>query len=66
MSPMTAEPMTKKAVPWKAVRILKTKKDARLGARAVPILNPVNNVALMTETCVTSLVPILSNTRCLQ
>jgi hypothetical protein len=48
---MTALPMTRNAVPWKAVKILKMKKDARFGARAVPILKPVNNVALATETC---------------
>ena len=51
MSPMTALPMTRNAVPWKAVRILKTKNDARLGARAVPIEKAVNSVALATETC---------------
>jgi hypothetical protein len=51
MSPMTALPMTRNAVPWKAVRILKTKKDARLGAKAVPIEKAVNSIALATETC---------------
>jgi hypothetical protein len=48
---MTALPMTKNAVPWNAVRILKTKKAARFGARAVPIEKAVNSVALATETC---------------
>jgi hypothetical protein len=47
---MTALPMTRNAVPWKAVKILKTKNDARLGAKAVPMLKPVNNVALATDT----------------
>jgi hypothetical protein len=51
MSPITALPMTRNAVPWKAVKILKTKKDAKFGAKAVPILKPVNSVALATETC---------------
>jgi hypothetical protein len=35
-----------KAVPWKAVKILKTKKATRLGASAVPMLEAQNN----TET----------------
>lgn len=48
---MTALPMTKNAVPWKAVKILNTKKDARLGARAVPIEKAVKRVALATDTC---------------
>jgi hypothetical protein len=47
---MTALPMIRNAVPWKAVKILKTKKDAKFGARAVPILKPVNSAALPTET----------------
>jgi hypothetical protein len=47
---MTADPMTRKAVPWNAVRILKTKKAARLGLSAVPMLNAVNNAALTTLT----------------
>jgi len=47
---MTAEPITKNAVPWKAVRILNTKNDARFGARAVPMENAVNSVALATDT----------------
>jgi len=38
-------------VPWKAVRILKTKNDTRFGARAVPIEKAVNSTALVTETC---------------
>ena len=50
MSPMTALPMTKKAVPWKAVKILKMKNATRLGASAVPTLNAVNSVALATDT----------------
>lgn len=53
---MTALPMTRNAVPWKAVKILKTKKDARLGASAVPIEKAVKSVALATETCVSTLV----------
>lgn len=54
MSPITAEPMTRKAVPWKAVRILKTKNAARFGASAVPIEKAVNRAALTTETyCLT-------------
>jgi hypothetical protein len=48
---MTALPIIRKAVPWKAVKILKTKKDARFGARAVPILKPVKSAAEPTETC---------------
>jgi hypothetical protein len=51
MSPITALPMTRNAVPWNAVKILKTKKLARFGANAVPTLKPVNSVALATETC---------------
>lgn len=47
---MTADPMTRKAVPWNAVKIRKTKKAARLGANAVPTEKAVNNVALATET----------------
>jgi hypothetical protein len=43
--------MTRNAVPWKAVKILNTKNDARFGASAVPILKPVNSVALATDTC---------------
>ena len=50
MSPMTADPMTRNAVPWKAVRILNTKKAARFGARAVPMEKAVNKAALVTET----------------
>lgn len=50
MSPITADPMTKKAVPWNAVRILKTKKAARFGAKAVPMEKAVNSAALATET----------------
>lgn len=42
----------RKAVPWKAVKILKTKNEARFGARAVPMLKPVKSVALATETYV--------------
>jgi hypothetical protein len=42
--------MTRNAVPWKAVKILKTKKLAKFGASAVPILKPVNSVALATDT----------------
>jgi hypothetical protein len=52
MSPMTALPITRNAVPWKAVKILKTKKDAKFGARAVPMLKAVNSAALTTETYV--------------
>jgi hypothetical protein len=51
MSPMTALPMTRNAVPWKAVKILNTKKAAKFGAKAVPILKPVKSVALATDTC---------------
>jgi hypothetical protein len=47
---MTELPIIRKAVPWKAVKILKTKKDARLGAKAVPIEKAVNSAALTTET----------------
>jgi hypothetical protein len=42
------------AVPWKAVKILNTKKAAKFGANAVPILKPVKSVALATETCSSS------------
>lgn len=47
---MTALPMTRKDVPWKAVKILKMKKDAKLGARAVPIEKAVKSAALATDT----------------
>lgn len=50
MSPMTLDPITRKAVPWKAVKILKMKKAARFGARAVPTEKTKNNAALTTET----------------
>ena len=50
ISPMTAEPMTRKAVPWNAVKILKTKNEAKLGAKAVPMENAVKRVALATLT----------------
>jgi hypothetical protein len=43
--------MIRNAVPWKAVKILKMKNEAKFGANAVPILKPVNNAALATETC---------------
>lgn len=36
MSPMTAAPTIRKAVPSKAVSMRKMKKEARLGERAVP------------------------------
>ena len=39
--------MTKKLVPWKAVRIRKTKNDGRFGASAVPIEKAVNNAVEM-------------------
>jgi len=52
MSPMTALPITRKAVPWNAVKILNMKKDARFGESAVPMLNAVKSVALATDTCV--------------
>lgn len=51
MSPMTALPVTRNAVPWNAVKILKTKNAARFGDNAVPMLNAVNSIALPTETC---------------
>jgi hypothetical protein len=47
---MTLDPMTRNAVPCTAVKILKTKKAARLGDKAVPIENAKNSVALTTET----------------
>ena len=47
---MTALPMTRNAVPWNAVKILKTKKAARFGASAVPIEKAVKSVALATDT----------------
>lgn len=50
MSPITLDPITKNAVPWKAVKIRNTKKDAKSGARAVPIENAKNSAALATET----------------
>jgi hypothetical protein len=50
MSPITLDPMTRNAVPWKAVNILNTKNAARLGARAVPMEKPKNRTALVTET----------------
>lgn len=50
MSPITLEPMIRKAVPWNAVKMRKTKKAARLGASAVPMLAAVKSAALMTDT----------------
>lgn len=50
MSPMTLDPITRNAVPWNAVKIRKTKKDARLGAKAVPMEKPKKSTALVTET----------------
>lgn len=51
MSPMQAEPMTRKAVPWIAVRMRKAKKAARLGASAEPALKIVKRMALVREAC---------------
>lgn len=42
ISPIQAAPTIKKAVPWKAVKMRKTKKDARFGASAVPTEKPKN------------------------
>jgi hypothetical protein len=55
ISPMTALPMIRNAVPWKAVKIRNTKKDAKFGAKAVPMLKAVKRVALATETCLSSI-----------
>lgn len=37
----------RKAVPWKAVRMRKTKKAARFGLAAVPMEHPRNKIALV-------------------
>lgn len=42
-----AEPTNRKAVPSNAVRILKMKKAARLGANAVPMLHPKKRNAVV-------------------
>lgn len=42
-----AEPTRRNAVPSKAVRIRKTKKAARLGAKAVPMLQPQKRTAVV-------------------
>lgn len=50
MSPMTAAPTIRKAVPSKAVSMRKIKKDARLGERAVPREKQPNRKAQEMET----------------
>jgi hypothetical protein len=50
MSPRQAAPTMRKAVPWKAVRMRKTKKETRFGARAVPILKAKKRTADMRHT----------------
>jgi hypothetical protein len=40
----------RKAVPWKAVRMRKTKKETRFGARAVPMLKAKKRTADMRHT----------------
>lgn len=49
MSPMTLDPMIRKAVPWKAVKIRKMKNEARLGASAVPTEKAQNRTALAAD-----------------
>lgn len=46
-SPMQLEPIIRKEVPWKAVKMRKMKKDARLGARAEPIEKARKRAPLM-------------------
>lgn len=43
---MHADPTKMKAVPSNAVRTRNTKKAAKLGANAVPMLHPKNNTAV--------------------
>jgi hypothetical protein len=42
---MELAPTIKKLVPWNAVKMRKTKNDARFGASAVPMENPKNKTA---------------------
>jgi hypothetical protein len=49
MSPIHEAPTMRKAVPWKAVRIRKTKNAARLGLAAVPMELPRNKIALVRQ-----------------
>jgi hypothetical protein len=42
---MELAPTIKKLVPWNAVRMRKTKNDARFGASAVPMENAKNKTA---------------------
>jgi hypothetical protein len=44
---MQLAPTIRKLVPWKAVKIRKTKKAARFGDRAVPMENPRKRIADM-------------------
>lgn len=43
--------MIRKEVPWKAVMMRKMKKEARLGASAVPTEKAVKRAALPREAC---------------
>ena len=47
---MHADPTRINAVPSKAVRTRKTKKAARLGASAVPMLHPQNRIEVTRLT----------------
>jgi hypothetical protein len=52
ISPIHEAPTMRKAVPWKAVRIRKTKKAAKLGLAAVPMEHPRNRIALVRHVYV--------------
>ena len=47
ISPIHEAPTIRKAVPWNAVRMRKTKKEARFGLAAVPMEHPRNKIALV-------------------
>ena len=49
MSPMQDAPMLRNDVPWNAVKIRKTKYDARFGESAVPREQPQKRAAVTTQ-----------------
>ncbi len=64
-------PTMRKEVPWKAVRIRKTKNEARLGLSAVPMEQARNRTDVMMQicmvefavsVCVTSIRPLKNGT----